>query len=75
MSTFPLDPTEPKSGIEDDPYYGNKGKSYYYKTPYFCTHPSHNPPMFISIPPGKIYRHVCPGCSANFILRPAHVTF
>jgi len=63
------------SGIEDDPYYGNKNTSYNFKIKEICTNPGHNPPMFISIPPGKIYRHVCPGCGANFILRPAQVTF
>ena len=27
-----------------------------------CTHPSHEPPMHLYIPPGKGYRHVCPSC-------------
>lgn len=27
-----------------------------------CTHPEHNPPMHLYIPPGQGYRHVCPGC-------------
>lgn len=27
-----------------------------------CIHPGHNPPTGLYIPPGKGYRHVCPGC-------------
>lgn len=28
----------------------------------FCTHPQHNPPSHLYIPPGKGYRHKCPSC-------------
>ncbi|QDH83526.1 hypothetical protein [Achromobacter phage Motura] len=28
----------------------------------FCTHPEHNFPTHLYIPPGQGYRHVCPGC-------------
>ena len=27
-----------------------------------CTDPSHEPPMYLYIPPGKGYKHVCPKC-------------
>lgn len=27
-----------------------------------CRHPDHDMPMFIYIPAGKGYRHVCPAC-------------
>lgn len=27
-----------------------------------CIHPEHDPPTGLYIPPGKGYRHVCPGC-------------
>ena len=27
-----------------------------------CNHPEHGMPMYLHIPAGKGYRHVCPGC-------------
>ena len=27
-----------------------------------CSSPFHNPPAYIVIPDGKIYKHVCPDC-------------
>lgn len=27
-----------------------------------CTHPDHNFPTHLYIPPGMGYRHICPGC-------------
>ncbi|MFA5234766.1 MAG: hypothetical protein WC390_10235 [Sulfurimonas sp.] len=33
-----------------------------------CTHPQHNPPNMLWIPPGKQYRHICPGCGKETVL-------
>lgn len=35
-----------------------------------CLNPSHEPPSHMVIPAGKQYRHVCPGCGREMILRP-----
>lgn len=35
-----------------------------------CRHPEHNPPSHLVIPQGKIYRHVCPECGREVVLRP-----
>ena len=32
-----------------------------------CTHPQHRFPTMLYIPPGKGYRHVCPGCGKEQI--------
>lgn len=48
-----------KSGFEDIP-----------KTE-ICRHPEHEPPSHMLIPPGKQYRHVCPGCGRKTIIRPS----
>ena len=34
-----------------------------------CNHPEHNPPTHLHIPEGKGYRHVCPGCGKQVILK------
>ena len=39
-----------------------------------CTHPGHNPPSHLYIPPGKGYRHVCPGCKKETILIPPQIS-
>lgn len=38
-----------------------------------CTNNGHNPPMFISIPAGKGYRHVCPSCGKVQLVIPHQV--
>lgn len=53
-----------RSGLEDDPFYINQK----------CNSPSHNPPTHISIPQGKIYRHVCPKCGEEVILRSSPIS-
>lgn len=50
-----------ESGFEDDP----RGKP--------CMHPEHQPPSHMVITQGKIYRHVCPGCGGEVVLRPPQV--
>ena len=35
-----------------------------------CIHPEHNPPSGLYIPPGKGYRHTCPGCGAKAVAMP-----
>lgn len=55
-----------KGGFEDDDIYDDKFKP--------CMHPSHNPPMHLYIPPGKRYRHICPGCGMTIILRTPIIT-
>lgn len=54
-----------QSGFEDDPYFTESK---------YCNDPLHNPPMFISIPPGKIYRHVCPTCKHTVRLGSNNIT-
>lgn len=53
-----------KQGFEDDPNW---------KPP--CLHPEHRPPMYLYIPPGKIYHHICPGCGKETILRSPSITY
>lgn len=54
---------EPKrSGFEDDPFYVKP-----------CVASEHNPPMHMVIPQGKIYRHICPVCGAENIMRPTPI--
>ncbi len=48
-----------KSGFEDDT-----------QSVWPCRHPEHDPPGHIVIPQGKIYRHICPGCGSEAVLRP-----
>lgn len=50
-----------KSGFEDDP------------TPFPCLDPEHEPPSHMVIPQGKVYRHVCPSCGRELIIRPTQV--
>lgn len=39
--------------------------------PEVCRNPEHNPPEHLYIPPGKGYRHRCPGCgSVSTIVLP-----
>ncbi len=33
-----------------------------------CNNPSHNPPTHLCIPPGKGYKHICPGCGYTITL-------
>jgi len=40
-----------------------------------CNHPGHNPPTMLWIPPGKRYRHVCPGCGFECVLHGSRVRF
>ncbi len=52
-----------ESGFEDDQR----------QTP--CVSSQHNPPSHMVIPPGKVYRHVCPSCGREVILRPPFIGF
>lgn len=38
-----------------------------------CLNSAHEPPMHMVIPAGKIYRHVCPGCGREVVLRPPNI--
>lgn len=40
-----------------------------------CSDPHHEPPMFIHIPVGKAYRHVCPSCGAVKNLISPQITY
>lgn len=40
-----------------------------------CVSPEHTPPMHLVIPAGMQYRHICPSCGAETVLRPMQVTF
>lgn len=35
-----------------------------------CSHPRHEPPGGLYIPPGKGYRHVCPACGTTRTIIP-----
>ena len=39
-----------------------------------CRHPGHEPPSGLYIPPGKGYRHICPGCGSARVVIPAEYT-
>lgn len=39
-----------------------------------CAHPGHKPPMHLFIPPYMQFRHVCPGCGYEVVLRGSQVT-
>lgn len=34
-----------------------------------CRHVGHTPPSHLYIPPGKAYRHICPGCNKETIVK------
>ncbi len=53
--------TKKKSGFEDDP------------APARCLHREHEPPSHMVIPQGKLYRHVCPGCGRETVLRAPQI--
>jgi hypothetical protein len=38
-----------------------------------CISPSHNPPTHLYIPPGQQYRHVCPCCGMEVVMRPTQI--
>lgn len=40
-----------------------------------CTHPYHQPPTMLYIPPGQQYRHVCSGCGQERVLRGSPISF
>lgn len=40
-----------------------------------CRHKSHNPPMFIYIPNGKGYKHICPSCGKITNLITPQISF
>ncbi len=39
-----------------------------------CLDPSHKPPTHLVIPRGQQYRHVCPTCGAEVVMRGSTVT-
>lgn len=39
-----------------------------------CIHPEHNPPMHLCIPYGKQYRHVCPACGKETVMKSQQIT-
>lgn len=41
----------------------------------WCTHPTHNPPMHLVVPQGKVYVNTCEGCGHISVLRPTGVTY
>ena len=40
-----------------------------------CSHPEHNPPSYIVIPPGKVMVHTCPNCGVTRRIHSTNVTF
>jgi len=66
MSDTPLkDPTVKQSGFE--PLDGVWEP--------LCTHHEHNAPTHLVVPPGQQYRHVCPKCGNEQVIRPVMVAF
>jgi hypothetical protein len=57
---------QPVSGFEDD----DDGA----QLP-FCVSPEHNPPTHLYVPAGKRYRHVCPVCGQQGLLRGSPLTW
>lgn len=39
-----------------------------------CINFEHNPPTHLYIPPGQTYRHVCPGCGQETVIRAPFIT-
>ena len=54
---------EQGSGWEEDDYEDN-----------VCRHPEHDPPKHMVVPPGKVYRHVCPACGATVRIKVSQIT-
>lgn len=42
--------------------------------PKFCRYPGHNPPMYISLPPGT-YEYTCPGCGETGVFTVPAIYF
>lgn len=40
-----------------------------------CNHSEHEPPTHLYIPPGKGYRHICPGCGEIKVITPLQISF
>lgn len=40
-----------------------------------CKHPEHNPPMLLYVPPGQQFRHVCPGCGWEYVIRSPRIDY
>lgn len=38
-----------------------------------CYHPNHDPPTHLVIPQGQQYRHICPGCKREVVMRAPQV--
>lgn len=53
---------ERRGGFEPDP------------TPEICRHREHNAPTHMVIPQGQQYRHICPGCGNEIVLRPLRIS-
>ena len=62
------DEKQGQSGFEDD----NLPEDSRYA---ICNHPGHQPPQHLYVPPGKKYRHVCPGCGKVTYLRSLEVRY
>lgn len=52
-----------KSGGEED------------HAPRVCLDPGHKAPDMLYVPPGKVYRHVCPTCGYTVRLRSSDPSF
>lgn len=40
-----------------------------------CNNLEHEPPMFLHIPQGKGYVHVCPKCKKETIIKPQQISY
>ena len=40
-----------------------------------CMHPGHNFPNMLVIPPGKVYKHVCPQCGKTTSCRGSNISW
>lgn len=55
-----------RGGFEDDPEPKAGG---------YCNHPEHVPPTHLYVPAGKRYRHICPACGQETVIRPTSLTW
>lgn len=40
-----------------------------------CINPGHEVPSLLYIPPGQTYKHVCPGCQNEIVVRTPEITW
>ena len=61
--------------MSDIEFYGKEEEGGFFDLPKeeTCNHVGHEPPKHLNIPPGKGYRHKCPGCGKLTEIRPLQI--